>query len=74
MELKKAIGLVTILLFIYNALFTYIIVNLTSGTSRAVFLILLSMDYIIIFYFIIQVSHELRFTKDGIKLKSKRGR
>ena len=62
-SLKKMIGLVTVLLFVYNALFTYIIINLTAGFSRAVFLILLALDYMIIFYFILQVAHELRFSK-----------
>jgi hypothetical protein len=64
-SLKNTIALVTVLLFIYNIFFTYIVVNLTAGPSRDVFLILLSLDYVIIFYFILQVAHELKFTKPG---------
>lgn len=67
-SLRKTIALVTLLLFIYNALFTYIIINLTQGSSRFVFLILLAIDYVIIFYFVLQVARELKFNKkDGKK-------
>lgn len=69
--LRNTIALVTVLLFIYNALFTYIIINLTSGQSRFVFLILLALDYIIIFYFILQVAHEIKFEKPGKGKKNK---
>ncbi len=62
-SLKKTIVLVTVLLFVYNALFTYYIINNTSESSRGIFLLLLSLDYVIIFYFIIQISHEIKFTK-----------
>lgn len=62
-ELKKIIGLVTFLLFIYNALFTYIVIKLTSGPSQFVFLMLLVVDYLIIFYFVLQVTHEMKFSK-----------
>lgn len=72
-SLRKTIALVTVLLFIYNALFTYIIINLTQGTSRFVFLILLALDYIIIFYFVLQVARELKFGKQD-KKKTSRGR
>ncbi|MDE1768632.1 MAG: hypothetical protein KGH64_05020 [Candidatus Micrarchaeota archaeon] len=63
MELKKTILLVTLLLFIYNALFTYIITQLTHGTGQLIFLVLLALDYIIIFYFILQIAHEMKFMK-----------
>lgn len=68
LNLKQIIVLVTVLLFIYNAFFTYIIINFTIGVSRFVFLILISFDYIIIFYFILSIAAELR--KEG---KLKRG-
>jgi hypothetical protein len=63
LSLRKTIFLVTILLFVYNAFFTYIIINLTAGSSRFLFLSLLGLDYIIIFYFIIQIAHEIKFDK-----------
>lgn len=65
--LKSTILLVTVLLFIYNALFTYMVIKLTTGTIQGVFLILLALDYIIIFYFILQVSHEIKFEKPKVK-------
>ncbi len=68
-SLKNTIALVTVLLFIYNALFTYIIINLTQGLSRFVFLMLLALDYVIIFYFVLQVAHEMKFEKPGSKKK-----
>ena len=68
-SLRNTIALVTVLLFVYNALFTYIIINLTVGVSRLVFLILLALDYVIIFYFILQVAHEIKFDRRGPKKK-----
>lgn len=71
-NLKRTILLVTILLFVYNALFTYIIINLTTGLStvtRGIFLGLLALDYIIIFYFILQVANEIKFVKSTDKKK-----
>ncbi len=73
-NLKRTILLVTILLFVYNALFTYIIINLTTGLSnitRGIFLGLLALDYIIIFYFILQVANEIKFVKSTGKKKKK---
>ena len=62
-SLRTTIAFVTLLLFTYNAFFTYVIINITAGTNRDVFLVLLSLDYMIIFYFILQVAHELKFSK-----------
>ncbi len=70
-SLRNTIALVTVLLFIYNALFTYIVINLTSGTSRFVFLILLALDYVIIFYFILQIAHEIKFEKNAAKKRKR---
>lgn len=60
---RKAILIVTILLFLYNAFFTYIIVQLTAGVGRLVFLILVSLDYIIIFYLVLSIANELKKDK-----------
>ena len=70
LNLRQIILLVTVLLFIYNAFFTFIIINLTQGVSRFVFLILISFDYVIIFYFILSVASELR--KEGKLTKGSR--
>lgn len=70
-SLRNVIALVTVLLFVYNALFTYIIINLTQGTSRFIFLILLALDYVIIFYFILQIAREIKFQKPVVKKKGK---
>ncbi|MDE1860850.1 MAG: hypothetical protein KGH72_03985 [Candidatus Micrarchaeota archaeon] len=74
MNFRNMIIFVTILLFIYNAFFTYIIVNLTSGTGRFVFLLLISLDYVIIFYFVLSIATELKRNKLFSKISAKVGR
>ena len=58
--MRKAIVLVTLLIFVYNALFAYVVIQFTSGPARYLFLVLLSFDYIIIFYFVRSVVAETR--------------
>ncbi|MCL5430279.1 MAG: hypothetical protein M1504_02255 [Candidatus Marsarchaeota archaeon] len=47
---------ITILLFIYNTILGFVITSLIAGTARYLFLILISADYIIIFYFLLGVT------------------
>jgi hypothetical protein len=71
MDLKKIITAFTILLFIYNVIFTWVIFQFTVGPERAIFLILVAVDYIIIFYFVLGMASEFKFRK---KKTSRRGR
>jgi hypothetical protein len=75
-DFKKAIFIVTALLFVYNAFFTYIIVQLTAGAGRFVFLILVSLDYIIIFYLVISIANQLKRDKQfrSLQKMSKRSK
>jgi hypothetical protein len=59
-NLRRLILFVTFLLFIYNAFFTYIIIELTTGIQQFLFLIFISLDYVIIFYFILSIAAEIR--------------
>ena len=44
---------VTLLIFVYNIIVGYIVVAYTSGFYKPLFLILIFIDYVIIFYFML---------------------
>ena len=57
--MKSNVIFITIFMFIYNALFAYMITQFTSGQIRLILLGFVAIDYIIIFYLVLGIAREL---------------
>jgi hypothetical protein len=58
-KLEKNLKLMTVLLFIYNSLLGFTIAILTKSSARIVLLLLIALDYFILFYYFTHVSDKL---------------
>ena len=57
--MRSNVIVISVLMFIYNGLFAYMIFQFTSGQIRLMLLAFLAMDYIFIFYLVFGIAKEL---------------
>ncbi len=69
--MKISIVWITLLMFIYNALFAYMIIQFTGGQIRLLLLAFVALDYIMIFYLVLGIAKEL-LSLELSKLKSRK--
>jgi hypothetical protein len=57
--MKISIVWITLLMFIYNALFAYMIIQFTGGQIRLLLLAFVALDYMLIFYLVLGVARSI---------------
>lgn len=62
----------TVLLFIYNTLLGYVVISYATAPGKLILLVLIIIDYLIIFYFFANVTK--MFKKPAETAVRKRGR